>query len=334
MSLKNILSILFLSLLIHPIYSQNSTKVYSSSGDYVEITVLGVDLIVTPTGGDCTFNRAEIDYKISFHNSSGTTISPITLYTLQGTIQCDNSIMSFSLPKGGGSGQTNTSTSGGHSFINGNCSGYNASFCTQVKIAISGVGIPYQTVSFNYSPLPVELIDFSAEIINNHASLTWTTAQETNNSHFEVFKKIGDEAWKQIGTVQGHGTSYANHTYNFKDFLTSTLTYYSIYQVDMDGSRNHIGYKTIVFHQKQNLNKPVLYPNPFTNEFTVTLPETYNKSTMIQVLNIEGKLQMSYTSKATENGKLTIEGSELAPGVYYIKIISGDNVFIGNLIKS
>ncbi|MCO6494151.1 MAG: hypothetical protein J5I91_00525 [Bacteroidetes bacterium] len=194
--MKKLLLVSALTLFSTSIYSQSSVKVYTSGGDYVQITITGVNLVVTPTGGDCTFTRAEIDYDISSHNSSGTVISPITLYTLNGRIKCDNSNMSFSLPKSGGIGTASSASSGGHSFIKGNCNAYNSSFCGVISVTINGVGIPNQTVSLNYSPLPVDLVDFYFYINNNIVTLTWTTAQEINNSHFNILKSNNGVDWE------------------------------------------------------------------------------------------------------------------------------------------
>ena len=46
-------------------------------------------------------------------------------------------------------------------------------------------------ISFNTNPnVPVELVSFTASVINNQIHLNWSTASEKNNSGFEVFRSI------------------------------------------------------------------------------------------------------------------------------------------------
>lgn len=65
--------------------------------------------------------------------------------------------------------------------------------------------------------LPVELVSFSADVIDEGVTLDWITATETNNFGFEVEKKseVGD--WSKIGFVTGAGTTTGPQHYHFSD---------------------------------------------------------------------------------------------------------------------
>ncbi|MFN7015117.1 MAG: hypothetical protein ACK4ON_12695, partial [Bacteroidia bacterium] len=70
----------------------------------------------------------------------------------------------------------------------------------------------------NGSPLPVELLSFTANVNSNQTvQLQWTTASETNNSHFIVEKSINALDYTFLGRVQGSGTSSMMHSYNLED---------------------------------------------------------------------------------------------------------------------
>lgn len=84
--------------------------------------------------------------------------------------------------------------------------------------------------------LPVSLTNFTGKAELSTNKLTWTTASETNNSHFEILRSNNGTPSEIIGTVKGKGTTNQFSTYNFIDAkpLGST-NYYQLNQVDFDG---------------------------------------------------------------------------------------------------
>gem|GEM_PF-3714358 len=91
-----------------------------------------------------------------------------------------------------------------------------------------------------FTPLPVTLVSLQAIARNGAALLTWTTAQELNNNRFDVEISIDARTFRPVGTVPGHGTSSAAHSYSFTDAqlpnYSSALVYYRLRQVDYNGN--------------------------------------------------------------------------------------------------
>ena len=70
--------------------------------------------------------------------------------------------------------------------------------------------------------------------------LNWRTATETNNSGFEIERKLKNQEWLTIGFVQGKSTTTEIQNYNYVDDYSS-LPYegtvlYRLKQIDYDGS--------------------------------------------------------------------------------------------------
>ncbi|MFN8164583.1 MAG: hypothetical protein U0X76_00020 [Bacteroidia bacterium] len=87
------------------------------------------------------------------------------------------------------------------------------------------------------SPLPVELISFSGK--NNHGKndLSWTTASEINNDHFDVERSRDAINFETIGRVIGNGNSTTIIDYAFTDEQPLPgKNYYRLNQFDYDGS--------------------------------------------------------------------------------------------------
>ena len=97
-------------------------------------------------------------------------------------------------------------------------------------------------ISVYNSVVPVELVSFIGNVINNEVQLNWTTATETNNRGFEIQKSQmldvnSQNDWETIGFVNGFGTSSDVHTYLFADKNPVTgKSYYRLKQLDFDGT--------------------------------------------------------------------------------------------------
>lgn len=117
--------------------------------------------------------------------------------------------------------------------------------------------------------LPVEFIDVAAELSSSErtSKLTWATAKEANNSHFEIERSIdGVNDFAVIGEVQGMGWKDTVTDYAFEDKslpLTGGNIFYRLKQVDFDGKNTYSKVFSLKVSNVQ-FKKGVwrAYPNP------------------------------------------------------------------------
>jgi hypothetical protein len=72
-----------------------------------------------------------------------------------------------------------------------------------------------------------------------------------------------------------------------------------------------------------------VYPNPFTSQTTVELTFASDKQVIVQLWSVSGKMiQTIYSGDVTSSTpyEYTVDGSPLMPGIYFIRVISGDQV--------
>ncbi len=82
--------------------------------------------------------------------------------------------------------------------------------------------------------LPVHFTSFNGRVKDGQSFLTWTTAEEQNNSYFEVQKSTNGSNYTSIGKVTPKGG--LTNQYDFTDGSTlSSVNYYRLKQVDLDG---------------------------------------------------------------------------------------------------
>ncbi len=88
----------------------------------------------------------------------------------------------------------------------------------------------------NNVPLPVELLDFSAELEDGNAALKWSTASEYNNWYFSILKSSNGMVWDHLIDIPGTGMSTSKVEYEYIDKdVGGGYTYYKLKQTDFDG---------------------------------------------------------------------------------------------------
>lgn len=161
------------------------------------------------------------------------------------------------------------------------------------------------------NPLPIELIEFSAQAVDHEVHLSWATASELRNDYFEIQRSIDALEFVSIGKVDGMGTTNKTNQYRFID-ATPIIGkgYYRLKQTDFDGQSS---LSEVISIDLNNLPLK-LYPNPAQREEEVTL----SKSGDFEVNDNLGRvvLRLYNTNK--------INVGSLAPGLYTVRSEQGE----------
>ncbi|BDS09306.1 T9SS type A sorting domain-containing protein [Aureispira anguillae] len=121
---------------------------------------------------------------------------------------------------------------------------------------------------------PVEFKHIAAKALNSYAvEVTWITATETNNDHFEIERSTDGVNWEAIGMVEGAGTSVQTNYYKWEDRNpTKGIIYYRIKQVDEDKTFNYS--KQVAIWMGDQEEGVVLAPNIVQNNKKIQLLTT------------------------------------------------------------
>jgi hypothetical protein len=177
--------------------------------------------------------------------------------------------------------------------------------------------------------VPVELMLFTANVIDNTVQLNWKTATELNNYGFEIERCTDTEKWNMIGFVDGHGNSGLSNSYSFIDRNTvgSGKYNYRLKQIDFDGSFEYsdvveVEVMPAYFQLSQN------YPNPFNPVTKITYQIPKESKVVIKVYDILGSEVASLVDETKEAGYYEIElnGINLPSGTYIYRITAGNFV--------
>jgi hypothetical protein len=291
--------LLFISSLCYS-QTQCTIDVPSSNGYTVHIELEMVALNVPATCTNPTYNyTVDIDYDITFIGGGG------SLWTLQGTIGCDDDSPFFNLPNNGGTGTVTTSTAT-RNLVQGDCgtATFNSLNCGDFQIVINGQGISYQTITC--TALPIELLHYDAYRMNNYVLVKWISATETNNDYFTIEKSIDLYNWEAVEYVDGAGNSFTPISYEIKDYdEIREITYYRLTQTD---------YEIVAVSPDLKSNFRI-YPNTIKDNKTLTIESTEIVE-FIEIYDVIGGLQKTEYNKEVSE----IDVSNLSQGLYILKV--------------
>lgn len=176
----------------------------------------------------------------------------------------------------------------------------------------------------NNSPLPIELLSFSAQLKNSEVELKWSTASETNNNYFTIERASNLEHFEAIIEEDGKGTSKELNHYKAIDYTPLYgRSYYRLKQTDFDGKFSYSPVQVI------NYEGPVYAtlsatPNPLKGSPLTIRVEGLKETKLVpvQILNIHGQKVYEKVFEVKTPGTLSEEiPAHLFPasGLYIIK---------------
>jgi hypothetical protein len=202
---------------------------------------------------------------------------------------------------------------------------------------ISATNFTFTTITPNSAEntscaiIPVELKSFLYELEDNKVLLKWSTATETNNMGFEIYR---DE--KEIGFVEGHGTTTEEQEYLFIDTNVPSGTYfYSLIQIDFDGTTENVGeIEVVVDNTPTEYSLTQNYPNPFnpTTNIKYTLPQ--DSYVVLNVYDVLGNKVTTLVNSHQQAGAYNVvfDGSNLSSGIYFYHLKAGEFTAIKKLL--
>ncbi|MFN5182668.1 MAG: T9SS type A sorting domain-containing protein, partial [Bacteroidota bacterium] len=170
------------------------------------------------------------------------------------------------------------------------------------------------------APLPIELVSFRAECVENLPVLTWHTQSETNNDFFTVEKSNDAQQFVTDGIVSGAGTTTVpqNYTYALNSFAPE-MPYYRLRQTDFNG--NFTFSNTIMVNGCENENPDaviVYFNNGMVN---IDAYSSTSNALSATIYDVAGRLV--YTGKqgiSDQKSHISLNMNDFAEGIYIVNV--------------
>ncbi len=177
------------------------------------------------------------------------------------------------------------------------------------------------TLNDNSRPLPIELINFEANCVNNKTVLSWCTATETNNLYFTIAQSTDGINFTPIDIVNGSGTTSQKHCYQYTvQAQQDAITYYQLWQTDIDQTVKKL--KIISAQPCEGKTGNVTITNDGTKQVTLFLNSLIDSNDEVEVHNTLGQIVMEQTINTQKgSNQFNLNLSYICNGVYYVSII-------------
>lgn len=171
------------------------------------------------------------------------------------------------------------------------------------------------------SPLPVELLYFDGEVLNeNNVRLSWATATESNNQKFEIYRAFENANFEKITELNGIGYSSSEVEYSFLDEdLKNGQYYYRLKQIDFNGDSEVFNIIAVNILSSNNIEAYVHYNNHLllTDEVILKLDGNIEGPEEFEVYNQSG--QLIFSDIISTSSKSISDEIDYSRGVYIIK---------------
>ncbi|MDD4748299.1 MAG: T9SS type A sorting domain-containing protein, partial [Salinivirgaceae bacterium] len=185
------------------------------------------------------------------------------------------------------------------------------------------------------NPLPVTLVNFQASVSNGVAMLSWITASEQNNSHFEIQRSSNMIDFESISNVYSKapgGNSNSLISYSTTDnTLQSGASYYRLKQIDYNGQFAYSPVASVSWDgdERSFVNDIKLYPNPTSGMIMFDAPMSL-KGMTVQIYSSNGSI---IKEQFIDNSDFQLDLSNYSNGLYMIKIGDGNDYVIRRIVK-
>jgi Secretion system C-terminal sorting domain len=217
-----------------------------------------------------------------------------------------------------------------------------------VSFVVNATNLPngYYTLIWSTTGiLPVILTEFTAIKQGRRSLLQWSTSTAAGSSsiaagssstaagssRFDIQRGTGNTGFSTIGTVTAAGDSTTPSHYSFTDNSPAPgVNDYRLIMVNRDSDSAYSMIRTLDF-RTPGTTAINIYPNPATDRLTITINDLTGAGN-IHVINLQG--QVLQTVSPASSNTVTIPVNGLAPGIYFVEIITNNLKFVQQFIKN
>ena len=185
---------------------------------------------------------------------------------------------------------------------------------------------PYILVADD-NPLPIELLNFSANCNGNHADISWSTTAESLNEYYTIEKSYDGHHYEEVTTVNSKGSFSKINTYQISDGETlSGNCYYRLSQIDHTGNKRFLG--TVASNCGPKDFEIVNIFNKNNTELNFNYRIEDEESFVFEFYNSIGQQIITYPYKSIKGlNEVTFDISKLSYGMYFLVMKNSNHTF-------
>ncbi|MBV4358855.1 T9SS type A sorting domain-containing protein [Pinibacter aurantiacus] len=188
------------------------------------------------------------------------------------------------------------------------------------------------SVDKNPNPLPLHFVSFKATLTQDGTRLAWQTANEINNSHFNIQRSSNGLMYDKIGQVTAQHSGLNSYRYAYTDSkVLKGINYYRLEQIDIDSTRKYSDV-VCIFNNENAVKSPiVVFPNPSSGYASLQCVMFAGKKVLLEIFNAAGQKLQSQWIQLDASGKWSSIHLSAA-GCYFINLSFDNTLCKGALI--
>lgn len=309
-----------------------STIHLDANTSYTNIKGLGIDLHTSAVAPGLTvLNRGHRTYSVDFDNygieryfrieptvNSGLNVT-MRMYYFDAELSSGNHVEAFLIPW---RSTDNGLTWEGQFFPLNLSNDAAANWVQQTEIDAFSL---WTLSDWQNSPLPIQLLHFSAVPNGSVVDLEWITASEINNHYFTVERSADASQFYAILQRPGAGNSNTVLVYQDVDYHPLPgISYYRLKQTDFDGSFTYSQIVPVFFSSQASVFQAYVDIN---RDFQIIFASSERAPAEIRLFDASGRLilqQSNHLQKGKNQIKILNPG--LASGMYMLQLQSGHSI--------
>lgn len=185
------------------------------------------------------------------------------------------------------------------------------------------------------APLPLKLISYSGNLINNKAQLKWSVTDNETGDHFEIEKSTDSKQFTQVGIVITSDKAGAeSYLYNETSEMTGD-TYYRVKMVNKNKSFTYSSIIVLKIAKAAAVNNLTVLQNPVQSSLTFNYTTQTAGESEVAIYNAAGvKVYSTKANFQKGNNTLSLDASnKLMPGTYLLEVANKNERSIVKLMK-
>lgn len=172
--------------------------------------------------------------------------------------------------------------------------------------------------------LPLDLVSFDAEQVQDGAVLYWTVSSN-RATHFVIERSTDGVHFSEVAILNPDG----KRSYSYWDhYAIEGTVYYRLMHKEVSGSKSYSRIVSLGYNANLEAN---FYPNPFAGTVQLVVRSESESLFSINILDVSGKLVASSTGHTT--GESITLGKELLAGVYIVEVVREGQKTAHRLVK-
>lgn len=249
----------------------------------------------------------------------------ITLIIVRGVLLFDGNVARLNLPEGSGviiegSGELQTN-------VNNNSQRLVIGSEAHWRSKMGDIAGPEV---YGDAALPVELIVFEGEVVDERVSLSWATASEINSNIFVVEHSRDGIQFSDIGFREAVGNSDFTNDYTLDhDTPYSGINYYRLRQIDFDGTQNFSPVISVLFRQAEFFK---LAQSSDFSTLRLLFKEELRNDVFMDIYDMSGRLILEEVINRYEQ-EAVIDLQAFTAGQYVLTVHDGRTVTTKSFVK-